>query len=173
MTGTYYAIGAAWILTLANYFAWGLFAGFLDKYYIDSWKVWFSIIIVFNGLGNVSLAMMRYRSGERSSLIGAFLENLKWIPMLAIFLGGLSLHVSQALLSHMFEIDMSWGATSKETEDSNFFAEVPKILKRFKFSMALSTCWILMMIIFAKASFIRKYTSICNLISETSADKGM
>jgi len=158
--GTYYAIGAAWILTLANYFAWGLFAGFLDKYYIDSWKVWFSIIIVFNGLGNVSLAMMRYRSRERRSFIGAFLENLKWIPMLAIFLGGLSLHVSQALLSHMFEVDMSWGATSKESEDSSFFVEVPKILKRFKFSMALSTCWIIMMVVFAKASFIREYSPV-------------
>jgi len=64
--GTYYAIGSAWILTLANYFAIGWFNGYLDKYYIDSWKVWFSIIIVFNGLGNISLAIMRYRIGERS-----------------------------------------------------------------------------------------------------------
>ena len=39
--------------------------------------------------------------------------------MLAIFLGGLSLHVSSALLAHMFEIDMTWGATSKEAEFSN------------------------------------------------------
>lgn len=94
--GTYYAIGAAWILTVANYFAIGWFNGYLDKYYIDSWKVWFSIVIVFNGLGNFALATMRYRIGERS-WFGSLLENLKWTFMLAIFLGGLSLHVSQAL----------------------------------------------------------------------------
>ncbi|KAK5115023.1 hypothetical protein LTR62_001720 [Meristemomyces frigidus] len=94
--GTYYAIGAAWILTLANYFAIGWFNGYLDKYYIDSWKVWFSIVIVFNGLGNVALATMRYRIGERN-WFGSMLENLKWTLMLAVFLGGLSLHVSQAL----------------------------------------------------------------------------
>ena len=64
--GTYYAIGAAWILTTANYFAIGWFNGYLDKYYIDSWKVWFSIVIVFNGLGNIALAVMRYRIGERT-----------------------------------------------------------------------------------------------------------
>ena len=64
--GTYYAIGAAWILTIVNYFAIGWFNGYLDKYYIDSWKVWFSIMIVFNGLGNLALATMRYRIGERS-----------------------------------------------------------------------------------------------------------
>ena len=151
--GTYYAIGAAWILTLANYFAIGWFNGYLDKYYIDSWKVWFTIVIVFNGLGNVSLAIMRYRIGERS-FFGALLENLKWVPMLAIFLGGLSLHVSQALLSHMFEINMTWGATSKEAENTNFFKEVPKILKAFKFSFLFSTIWIIMMIVFATASFI-------------------
>ncbi|KAI9890680.1 MAG: hypothetical protein M1814_003749 [Vezdaea aestivalis] len=144
--GTYYAIGAAWIMTTANYFAIGWFNGYLDKYYIDSWKVWFSIVIVFNGLGNIALAIMRYRIGEKS-FFGALLENFKWILMLAIFLGGLSLHVSQALLAHMFEIDMSWGATSKEVEQSNFFIEAPRVIKRFKFSMLFALISIAGMII--------------------------
>lgn len=123
--GTYYAIGAAWVLTVANYFAIGWFNGYLDKYYsksysqdlqyrisltydiVDSWKVWFTIVIVFNGLGNLALAIMRYRIGERT-FFSSLIENLKWTAMFAIFLGGLSLHVSQALLSHMFEINMTW-----------------------------------------------------------------
>ena len=151
--GTYYAIGAAWIMTTANYFAVGWFNGYLDKYYIDSWKVWFSILIVFNGLGNLSLAVMRYRIGQRS-FFGALLENIKWILLLGIFLGGLSLHVSQALLAHMFEIDMTWGATSKEAEVSNFFIEVPKVLKRFKFSIFFSLTGIVGMIILARAPFV-------------------
>lgn len=167
--GTYYAIGAAWIMTTANYFAIGWFNGYLDKYYIDSWKVWFSIVIVFNGLGNVALAAMRYRddkggfiSNRRSCSLPKILctdaslviMNFKWTFMLCIFLGGLSLHVSQALLSHMFEIDMTWGATSKEMEFSNFFIEVPKVLKRFKFSMAFSILGIAGMIILATGNFI-------------------
>jgi hypothetical protein len=151
--GTYYAIGAAWIMTTANYFAVGWFNGYLDQYYVDSWKVWFSIIIVFNGLGNIALAVMRYRIGERS-LVYALYENFKWTFMLAIFLGGLSLHVSQALLAHMFEINMTWGATAKEAEFSNFFIEVPKVLKKFKFSIAFAALGITGMIIMAKASFV-------------------
>lgn len=151
--GTYYAIGAAWIMTTANYFAVGWFNGYLDKYYIDSWKVWFSIVIVFNGLGNLALAVMRYRIGERT-FFGALLENFKWVFMLAIFLGGLSLHVSQALLAHMFEIDMSWGATGKEAEASNFFVEVPKVLKSFKFSLIFSLVGIVGMIVLGCASFV-------------------
>ncbi|KAK4947938.1 hypothetical protein LTR10_013446 [Elasticomyces elasticus] len=146
--GTYYAIGAAWIMTLANYFAIGWYNGYLDKYYIDSWKVWFSIVIVFNGLGNIALAIMRYRIGQKSFL-GALLENFKWIVMLSIFLGGLSLHVSQALLAHMFEIDMSWGSTSKEAEFSNFFIEVPKVIRMFKFSIAFALVGIIGMIVLA------------------------
>ncbi|KAK3950370.1 glycosyl transferase family group 2-domain-containing protein [Pseudoneurospora amorphoporcata] len=151
--GTYYAIGAAWILTSCNYFLMGWFNGFLDKYYVDSWQVWFSIILVFNGLGNVALAVMRYRVGERS-ILGAMVENFKWTLMLAIFLGGLSLHVSQALLAHMFEIDMTWGATSKEAEFSNFFIEVPKVIKKFKFSMLFSIAFIVGMVMLATAPFI-------------------
>lgn len=127
--GTYYAIGAAWVMTTVNYFLMGWFNGYLDKYYVDSWKVWFSIIVVFNGLGNVALAIMRYRIGERNLLYSLY-ENFKWTLLLAIFLGGLSLHVSQALLAHMFEINMTWGATSKEVEFSNFFIEIPRVLRR-------------------------------------------
>ncbi|KAL2022966.1 hypothetical protein VTK56DRAFT_4181 [Thermocarpiscus australiensis] len=151
--GTYYAIGAAWIMTAVNYFLMGWFNGYLDKYYVDSWQVWFSIIIVFNGLGNIALALMRYRVGERNILYALF-ENFKWTFLLAIFLGGLSLHVSQALLAHMFEIDMTWGATAKEAEFSNFFIEVPKVLKKFKFSMLFATVFIAGMVILAVAPFI-------------------
>lgn len=103
--GTYYAIGAAWILTVVNYFAVGWFNGYLDGYYLDSWKVWISIIFVFNGLGNVSLALMRHRI-RHTSFFPALKENLKWTLLLACFLGGLSLHLSQALLAHMFGINM-------------------------------------------------------------------
>ncbi|KAI9841998.1 MAG: hypothetical protein M1838_003325 [Thelocarpon superellum] len=162
--GTYYAIGAAWILTTANYFAVGWFNGYLDQYYIDSWKVWFSIVIVFNGLGNIALAVMRYRTGERSFWF-ALMENFKWVLMLAIFLGGLSLHVSQALLSHMFEINMTWGATAKEFEFSNFFIEVPKVLKRFKFSFAFSMFGIIGMIVMALGTFIPPMWRITDFVA--------
>jgi hypothetical protein len=151
--GTYYAIGAAWIMTTANYLAIGWYNGFLDKYYIDSWKVWFSIVIVFNGLGNIALAVMRYRTGTHT-MLGSLIENFKWTLMLAIFLGGLSLHVSEALLAHTFEIDMTWGATSKEAEFSNFFIEVPKVLKKFKFSMFFAFASITLMVILANVDWI-------------------
>lgn len=66
--GTYYAIGGAWIMTFANFFIIGFLQGspYLSKYYLDSFKIWFSLICVFNGLGNVSLAVYRYRIGESS-----------------------------------------------------------------------------------------------------------
>ncbi|KAK3337748.1 glycosyl transferase family group 2-domain-containing protein [Cercophora scortea] len=163
--GTYYAIGAAWIMTSVNYFLMGWFNGYLDKYYVDSWQVWFSIIIVFNGLGNIALAVMRYRVGERS-LLYAIYENFKWTFLLAIFLGGLSLHVSQALLAHMFEIDMTWGSTSKEAEFSNFFIEVPKVLKKFKFSMIFAALFIAGMIILAvPAPFIPYSWAITDFVA--------
>ncbi|KAK7737294.1 hypothetical protein SLS53_006597 [Cytospora paraplurivora] len=151
--GTYYAIAAAWIMTSVNYFLYGWFSDYLDRYYVDSWQVWFSIIIVFNGLGNVGLAMMRYRAGEKP-FAKSLVENFKWMLLLAIFLGGLSLHLSQALLSHTFEVDMTWGATSKEAEYSNFFMEAPKVMKKFRYSMIFSLGFIILMIVLACAPFI-------------------
>ncbi|KAI1136163.1 glycosyl transferase family group 2-domain-containing protein [Hypoxylon sp. FL0543] len=129
--GTYYAIGASWVLTLMNYFLSGWFFGLYDKFYIDSFAIYVSVIVVFTGFGNFALALLRYRLNQQS-LLAAFWSNVKWIPLMSIFLGGLSLHLSQALFSHFFSIDMTWGATAKEFEEVNFLEEIPRLLRRFK-----------------------------------------
>lgn len=146
--GTYYALGSAWPLTLMNYFVSGWFNGHVDHYYLDSFRVYFSIIVVFTALGNIALAVLRYRIEEKS-LGRALWENFKWIPLMSVFLGGVSLHVSQALLSHMFGIDMTWGATSKEAEDVTFFEEILRVVKRFKGTFALVVVLSIMMIVCA------------------------
>lgn len=73
---------------------------------------------------------------------------------MAIFFGGLSIHVSMALLCQMFEINMTWGATAKEVEFSNFFLEVPKVLKRFKIVFIYCIFLIVAMVVMAVAPFI-------------------
>jgi hypothetical protein len=65
--------------------------------------------------------------------------------MFTIFLGGISVHVSQAILCHFFEIDMTWGATAKELEEVNFGTEIIKIMKKFKWTFLFCfTCTALM-----------------------------
>ncbi|KAK2834852.1 hypothetical protein FQN49_006849 [Arthroderma sp. PD_2] len=128
---SYYALASGFPLTILNYFLVGWFNGYLDKFYIESWKVLLSLIVVFSLLGNVTLAIIRSRLSEKS-LWSALIENFKWMPMMAIFFGGVSFHLSLALLSHMLSIKMEWGATAKEKVDSNFFKEIPKIFKSFK-----------------------------------------
>jgi hypothetical protein len=45
---------------------------------------------------------------------------------------------------------MSWGATSKEAENTTFFAEVPKIMKKFKFTFVFCIFCTAMMIVMAR-----------------------
>lgn len=59
-------------------------------------------------------------------------NNLRWVPFFTIFLGGVSLHLTESILSHFFRIDMSWGATEKEASDVLFGKEVLRILRKFK-----------------------------------------
>lgn len=61
---TYYAIGLAWPMTLANYFLTGWLSGHLDKFYLDSFAITFSVIMVFPVASNVCLAVLRYRLGH-------------------------------------------------------------------------------------------------------------
>ncbi|ORY16516.1 glycosyl transferase family group 2-domain-containing protein [Clohesyomyces aquaticus] len=133
---SYYALASSVPFGIMNYFLIGWFNGDLDKYYVESWKIFVSLILVFNLMSNVCLAVMRYRLGDMS-LWASLCENFKWMPLFVIFFGGLSFHISLAILAHMFSIDMSWGATAKEKDDSNFFKELPRIWHRFKWMYML------------------------------------
>lgn len=128
---SYYAIASSFPLTVLNYFLVGWFVDDLDKFYLGSFSVLISIAFVFNGLGTISRAILLYRIGEKPFL-RAMLEELTWMPMFAVFFGALSFNLNLSLLAHMFSIDMQWGATAKEKENSNFFMEVPKIFTTFK-----------------------------------------
>lgn len=43
------------------------------------------------------------------------------------FFNGLSFHLSAAFASHLLGFNMSWGSTTKEVADTNFFKEVKSI----------------------------------------------
>ena len=56
------------------------------------------------------------------------------------------MHVLQAIACHMLSIDMSWGATSKEAENTTFFEEMSKILQKFKFTFVFCFVMIAVMV---------------------------
>ncbi|KAF9773996.1 hypothetical protein IL306_008069, partial [Fusarium sp. DS 682] len=111
--GTYYAIGYSWIGSLLNYFLIGWLNGELDHYYMSSWRVWVALVVVFSIAGNITLALIRYRS-QQVSLLKELWTCFKWVLLMFVFLGGISMHVCKAILCHMLSIDISWGATAKE-----------------------------------------------------------
>ncbi|KAJ3205138.1 hypothetical protein HDU67_009087 [Dinochytrium kinnereticum] len=129
--GSYYAIGAAWILTLLNYFLIGYWDDEVDAYYLPSFDVLVTTIAVFTVLSNISFSVFRYRLKEKNIFM-ALWENICWMPFFAVFFSGLSFHVSLALVSHLIGYNMTWGTTAKELESSNFFKEVPKVLSGYK-----------------------------------------
>src|SRR5438270_4727286 len=77
------------------------------------------------------------------------LENFKWLLVLTTFLGGISVHISQAILCHLFGINMTWGATSKEATDTSFFQEAPTIVRKFKMTFIWCIAMVAMMIVLA------------------------
>ncbi|KAJ8595119.1 hypothetical protein M405DRAFT_857602 [Rhizopogon salebrosus TDB-379] len=132
---SYYGIAAAAILSLLNY----LLLGFqieVDGFFLHSFEVWLACTVVFPGVGNLGFTLLEYRLGHRS-LLSSALENVTWIPFFFFFFGGLSIHLSMALLAHLFSYNITWGATKKEVERSNFFIEVPRIIKRFRVALIL------------------------------------
>ena len=97
----------------------------MDRFYLHSFEILLACTVVFPAIGNLGYTLLEYRTGHRS-FFGALVENLRWIPFLCVpmtltdfphrsveslidsvfFFGGLSIHLSTALLAHMFSYDM-------------------------------------------------------------------
>ncbi|THH12413.1 hypothetical protein EW146_g7729 [Bondarzewia mesenterica] len=144
---SYYGLAAGCILSVVNYLILG-FAFPVDGFYEHSFEIWLACTVVFPGAGNLGFTLLEYRIGHRD-LLASFLENITWVPFFFFFFGGLPIHLSQALLAHLFSYNITWGATKKEVERSNFFIEVPRILRRFWLALSLSTLVIIAMVILA------------------------
>ncbi|KAF9053307.1 glycosyl transferase family group 2-domain-containing protein [Panaeolus papilionaceus] len=143
---SYYGIAAATVGSILNYLLLGL-APTLDRFYLHSFEILLACTVVFPGVGNVGYTLLEYRLGQKNFFGGLF-ENLRWIPFFLFFFGGLSIHLSTAILAHMFSYDMTWGSTGKEVERSSFWIEVPRIWQRFKLSFIICFAAIAMMIVF-------------------------
>ncbi|CAO1622727.1 unnamed protein product [Sympodiomycopsis kandeliae] len=127
---SYYAIASALPLTVALTIAQGLFAPSLDGAFLPPFNVFVAVVVVFSGLGNIATIVAKFRS-RRYTFWTALKEHVIWLPFLVVFFSGLSYHVLTALLAHPFGYNMSWGSTNKDLEDSNFFIEVPQIIKKY------------------------------------------
>lgn len=110
--GTYYAMASTWICVLVNYFVEGWFSQSIDQYYMDSFSILITVSFVFTIFGPLFNAILRYRC-KMDSFGHALVENYMWTPMFIVFFGGLSMHLSWALLCYLLSIDMQWGATAK------------------------------------------------------------
>lgn len=142
---SYYGLAAGALLSFMNYVILGLSFN-VDGFYMHSFEIWLACTVVFPGAGNIGFTLLEYRLGQRS-IVSSFLENITWIPFFFFFFGGLSIHLTQALLAHLLSINMTWAATKKEVERSNFFIEVPRIIRRFWLALLLSFFTIALMVV--------------------------
>ncbi|KAF9647641.1 hypothetical protein BDM02DRAFT_3169688, partial [Thelephora ganbajun] len=142
---SYYGIAASVTIGVINYVLLG-FQLPVDNFYMHSFEIWLATSIVFIGSGTVAFTLLEYRLGYKE-LLWSFLENVKWTPFFFFFFGGLGIPMTISILAHMLSFNITWGATTKEVQRSNFFKEVPKILKKYWFSLTVSWALIAGMVV--------------------------
>ncbi|CED83368.1 hypothetical protein [Phaffia rhodozyma] len=153
---SYYSISIAAVLCLLNFFLIGILEDVLSSFYLESWKVFLTCIVIFSGAGNICSSIFLYRL-KVESLGSSLVSNFKWIFFFFFFFSGMSWHVQAALVAHLVSYNMLWGSTIKEVEISNFFKEVPAILKRFWPAYLFAGGQIVIMIIFSTSLLPEAY----------------
>ncbi|KAJ6615839.1 glycosyl transferase family group 2-domain-containing protein [Mycena sp. CBHHK59/15] len=136
-----YGIAAATFGSIMNYLLLGL-APELDRFYLHSFEILLACTVVFPGLGNLGFTLLEYRLGHRN-FFSALIENLRWVPFFLFFFGGLSIHLSTAILAHLFSYNIA---------DVLFALAVPRIWQRFKLSFIICFAAIIMMIVFTSGA---------------------
>ena len=76
--------------------------------------------------------IMRHRLGQLNFFRGLWVT-IKWMPLFMVFFGGVSIHLTKAILCHFLSIKMEWNSTAKELEATGFFIGMDKIFKDFKY----------------------------------------
>ncbi|KAF3397236.1 hypothetical protein DPV78_007304 [Talaromyces pinophilus] len=137
--GTYYAIGASLPLSIANYFLTGWIAADLDHSYLPSWDMLCGTLFIFVIVSPIAFAWYRHRLGDKKFL-WALLEAFMWMPFFVVFFGGVSWHISYALLAHMFCLPIEWSSTAKELEAGGFFIGMERVFKAFKMVLLFMAC---------------------------------
>ncbi|ORY80976.1 putative glucans biosynthesis glucosyltransferase H [Protomyces lactucae-debilis] len=148
--GTYYAIASWWPLAFINYFILGWYNVKITALYQSAFKILISTLMTFNVFQPVVNAIFRFRT-RKGNLFLSLWENFKYITLLCIFFGGLSMFLTVPLLAHLFEIPISWGSTSKTLENSHFLKEMPMIWRRYKWYYLVWITMALAMIIIGTA----------------------
>ena len=129
---SYYAIASMWFLAVVNYFLLGWFSVEVTQLYQTSFKILISTLMVFDVAVPFANAIYRYRT-RQAPLFFAIYENFKYIMLLCIFFGGISIHVTQSVVWHLLGLQMHWDSTAKSLESSYFLKELPMIWRKYKF----------------------------------------
>lgn len=102
-----------------------------DSFYVSSWQVFFICMLLFQGLNNLAVCILRYRLKLEGAGKTA-LQQIKWIrelgPLLidtyrvhaddrlaaffTIFFSGLSFKIACSLLSHLFSVNVRYVESS-------------------------------------------------------------
>lgn len=123
---SYFAIAVSLPITIAMTVAQGLFWPTLDTTFKPVFDTWIAVIFVFNIAGSIGLVFCRSRSGHKS-FWGSAWEGLKHLPAIIIFFSGVAYHVLCAVLAFFGSVNMTWGATSKDYQQTSF----GQVLRRF------------------------------------------
>lgn len=129
--GSYYAIGGIWILAIINYFIVGWLEIAITKLYQGTFTILIAALVVYDVAIPVINAIYCYRSGKAPFLYSLY-QNFKWILLLCLFFGGLSMHVSQSLVWHLLGLPIHWESTAKSLRTSYYLKEIPNIWRRYK-----------------------------------------
>jgi hypothetical protein len=124
------------LLATVNYVIIGLFPDELDHFYLPSWGIWISLVVVFNLFSSVAFSMLRHQLKEETFWM-ALLKSIKWLPFLILFFGGISINCAKALLCHAFSINIEWASTAKEPGPGGFYIGLDKMVSSFKYTWAI------------------------------------
>jgi len=144
---SYYALAAIPILTFIQYFLFR-YSEYWRVSVIESLSIIISCLVVYAVLIPVSNIVVMYRMNYRQNMFKLIIHEIWYGFLLGIFFSGISFHLMEALLAHMFGINMQWSMTQKEVIKKSKFNEIINTISYLKKMYIYYSICIIIIIIF-------------------------
>lgn len=117
---TYFSLGFALPATFINFAVAGWAPINIAKDMVNSVSIILSCLVVFAGMANVSVAVMKAKLGKMG-FFRALFWNIYTLPWFFMFFGCMPYPILTAIFKHLLQLPISWGSTPKSSTKMSMF----------------------------------------------------
>jgi hypothetical protein len=113
-----------------------------DKYMVRTFDIMLTCTFIFgiiSSFGNIALLWRKNSLQGKNNILRIIWNEIKWVPLISIFFNSILFHMTTAAFTYFFDLKIVWGATLKESVNTDCITALKQTLLAYKNEYILFT----------------------------------